>query len=196
MQLIIFDTEFTAWEGSQQRQWSEPWEYREIIQLAAIEVRIEDNQAVTINKSFNEIIKPVRNPQLSDYIISLTGISQSMVDDMGVDFPSALSLFYQFCSEGTIPCFAWGSDAEVLQHNADLYGLRTPDFSRGLLNLNEMIRNKGMAEANLCSGELARHLGLDLTGHNHNALYDVRSIALALEFWLKNRLLSVADFQF
>ena len=36
MQIIIFDTEFTAWEGSAQRNWSFDWEYREIIQIAAV----------------------------------------------------------------------------------------------------------------------------------------------------------------
>lgn len=195
MQLIIFDTEFTAWEGSQKRHWSEPWEYKELIQLAAVKVRIEDDLTVTITKSFNEIIKPAKNPQLSDYIIDLTGINQSMVDEMGVDFASALSLFHQFCGGGEVPCFAWGNDAEVLRHNVDLYGLTSPVFNHGLQNLNQLVRNKGMAEANLCSGELASHLGLDLKGHNHNALYDVRSIVLALEYWLQNRSLSVADFQ-
>ena len=41
--------------------------------------------------------------------------------------------------------------------------------------------------AHLCSGELASHLGVDLQGQIHNALYDVRSIALALNQWMQKR---------
>jgi len=35
----LWDTEFTAWEGSWQRGWSEDWEHREIISIAAIRVK-------------------------------------------------------------------------------------------------------------------------------------------------------------
>jgi beta-glucosidase/6-phospho-beta-glucosidase/beta-galactosidase len=48
--------------------------------------------------------------------------------------------------------------------------------------------------AHLCSGELASHLGVDLQGHIHNALYDVRSIALALNQWMQKGLLKLSLF--
>ena len=195
MQLIIFDTEFTAWEGSLKRGWSEPWEHRELIQLAAVRVAIDEDYNVSILHSFNELIKPVKNPQLSGYITDLTGISQSMVDEMGVDFSSALSLFYQFSEGGELPCFAWGSDAAILLENCYLYRLTMPVFESGLHNLNRIASDCGLNEAKLCSGELAEHLGLGIVGHNHNALYDVKNIVLALQYWLKNGSLSLGDLQ-
>ena len=36
---IIFDTEFTAWEGSQERKWSGENEFRELVQISAIRVK-------------------------------------------------------------------------------------------------------------------------------------------------------------
>ena len=33
--VTIFDTEFTAWEGSQDRNWSEPWEAVELVEIGA-----------------------------------------------------------------------------------------------------------------------------------------------------------------
>ena len=33
---ILFDTEFTAWEGSQNRNWSLCWEHRELISISAL----------------------------------------------------------------------------------------------------------------------------------------------------------------
>ena len=193
MQLIIFDTEFTAWEGSQQRDWSEPWEHRELIQLAAVKVDIDGQLNVEITQSFNELIKPVLNPRLSDYIVKLTGINQSILDDMGIDFGSALSSFHQFCEQGSIPCYAWGSDGNILIENCGLYGIAAPEFPLGLHNLNQMIKQKGFEEARLASGELASYLGFELKGQIHNALYDVRSVVLALQYWLANNQLSLAD---
>lgn len=195
VQLIIFDTEFTAWPGSSERQWSEPWEHRELIQLAAVKVSIANDLRVTVVNSFNEIIKPVKNPTLSDYIVSLTGISQSVIDEMGVDFSSALTLFHQFADEGQLPCFAWGTDELVLRENCQLYGVSMPTFASGFANMNTIVKRAGILEASLCSGDLARHLKLDLHGHNHNALYDVRSIALALDYWLVNKRLSPTSLQ-
>jgi hypothetical protein len=36
---VLFDTEYTAWSGSHERDWSGPGEHRELIQLSAIRVR-------------------------------------------------------------------------------------------------------------------------------------------------------------
>ena len=35
---IIFDTEYTAWEGSQERNWSGDNEYMELVQIGALKV--------------------------------------------------------------------------------------------------------------------------------------------------------------
>ena len=34
--VVVFDLEWTAWEGSIQRGWSEDWEHREIVQIGAV----------------------------------------------------------------------------------------------------------------------------------------------------------------
>ena len=36
--IIIFDTEFTAWAGSQERDFSGPNEYRELVEIGAIKI--------------------------------------------------------------------------------------------------------------------------------------------------------------
>jgi inhibitor of KinA sporulation pathway (predicted exonuclease) len=194
MQIIIFDTEFTAWEGSVQRNWSLSWEHREIIQIAAVKVDLNLSGAQVMS-SFNTLVKPVINPNLSDYIIQLTGIEQHVLDDMGVDYQAALLQLYSFCSQGTLPCYSWGNDKRVLIDNCLLNGIQMPDFSANFYNLHGMAREANIDGAHLCSGELAGHLGLDLHGHIHNALYDVRSIALALNQWMEKGLLKPSLFQ-
>ena len=192
--LIIFDTEFTAWQGSMQRNWSLDWEHREIIQIAAVKVELSLTGAQVVS-SFNTLVKPVINPTLSEYIIQLTGIEQHVLDDMGVDFQAALQQFHGFCAQGTLPCYSWGNDKHILLDNCLLNGIQLPDFSAHFYNLHAMARKVNIDGAHLCSGELASHLGLDLHGHVHNALYDVRSIALALNQWMQQGVLKPSQFQ-
>ncbi|WP_339720599.1 3'-5' exonuclease [uncultured Paraglaciecola sp.] len=194
MQIIIFDTEFTAWEGSAQRNWSLDWEHREIIQIAAVKVALSLSGAQVIS-SFNTLVKPVINPNLSDYIIKLTGIEQHVLDDMGIDFQGALLQFHSFCSQGSLPCYSWGNDKRILIDNCLFNGIHMPDFTGNFYNLHNMARKAKLDGAHLCSGELASHLGLELHGHIHNALYDVRSIALALNQWVEKGALPPSLFQ-
>jgi inhibitor of KinA sporulation pathway (predicted exonuclease) len=194
MQIVIFDTEFTAWQGSADRNWSLDWEHREIIQIAAVKVELGQTGAQVVS-SFNTLVKPTINPTLSDYIIELTGIEQHVLDEMGVDYPAALQQMYLFSQQGTLPCYSWGNDKQVLIDNCLLNAIDMPQFSADFYNLNTTIRNANIDGAHLCSGELASHLGLDLHGHVHNALYDVRSIALALNYWVDQGLLSEVCFQ-
>ncbi|MFA3791002.1 exonuclease domain-containing protein [Aliiglaciecola sp. SL4] len=192
IECVLFDTEFTAWLGSKQRNWSESWEHRELIQIAAVKLRISSDSATTL-ASFNELVRPTINPQLSDYIIDLTGIEQTTIEQMGVDFASALKQFHLFCNQGDIPIFSWGNDLSVLQQNCELYALEFPDFRCGFHNLQLIIRNLGLPGFEQSSGGLASFHGIPLQGHIHNALYDVRSLVATLDMWLRKRALTIDD---
>jgi inhibitor of KinA sporulation pathway (predicted exonuclease) len=187
---VLFDTEFTAWDGSKQRNWSLDWEHRELIQLAAVRVTISEDQALIVS-SFNELIKPSINPQLSDYICDLTGIQQQVIDDMGVDFESALQQFFQFCNQGKLAALSWGNDGKIIAENCALYRVKMPTFDAGLHNLQILAQRLKLTGCDLSSGELAGANGIELSGHKHNALYDVRSIGLALNAWLKDKRVSM-----
>lgn len=192
IEFVVLDTEFTAWEGSMQRQWSEPWEHREIIQIAAVKVQANSTD-VRITETFNELVLPVINSKLSDYVVALTGIEQHTLDDLAVDFPSSLHQFWQFCYEGTLPVVSWGSDALVLQENCRLQSVSMPTFAGGFHDLKAALRAQQVKVENVNSGKLASHLGIDLKGKEHNALHDVRSIVSAIQFWQKNKGFSLAE---
>ena len=189
-EIVIFDTEFTAWPGSRERGWSEPWEARELIQLAAVRVELRQ-QKLVIAQSFNELILPIKNPILSDYIVELTGIEQSVLNEMGIDFVSAMLSFHQFCESGKLACYSWGPDAGVLQENCLLHRWQCPDFSGGMHDIKAGLLRQGLDIGHLCSGELVGALGIPLEGHVHNALHDVRSISAALNFWLDRQQLNL-----
>ena len=82
---IIFDTEYTAWEGSQQRNWSGENEYMELVQIGALKV-IKTDTTIKVVKKFNIYVKPKKNPELSEYFINLTGITQNIIDKKAVTF--------------------------------------------------------------------------------------------------------------
>ncbi len=104
--IILFDIEYTAWEGSKARKWSEPWEHREIIQIAAIKMASGEGAAET--GCFDCFVRPKHNPILSPYITSLTGIQQAEMDTQGIGFPEALAAFYTICGQGQNPLFCYG----------------------------------------------------------------------------------------
>lgn len=182
-EFVVFDTEFTAWSGSIERQWSESWEHREIIQLAAVKVKLVDRQ-LRIVESFNELVLPQINPQLSDYVVQLTGIEQRMLQDMAVDFSSVLQQFRQFCQDGKLPGYSWGNDASVLLENCKLNELPWPDFSAGLFDIKPLLKTNNIEFVDTNSGHLASSLGIEIIGKEHNALHDVRSIVAALQHWV------------
>jgi len=189
---VLFDTEFTAWEGSNQRKWSLDWEHRELIQLAAVRVHV-GAQGVEIISTFNELIKPQLNPTLSDYICQLTGIQQPVIDDMGIDFESALKQFYDVCQRGELSAYSWGNDFRVLAENCNLYNTPKPPFEAGFSNLQQLASKLELPGSHVASGELAQANGVSLEGHKHNALYDVRSLAVALNVWIQTGKLNLSE---
>lgn len=176
---ILYDTEFTAWPGSQESNWGNEGEHKEIIQLAAIKVAYEDNE-LRLLSSFNVLVKPTINPQLSDYIKSLTGIEQSIVDDHGVDFESCAQQFFEFNDRGRIRCIAWGTDEEVLQINYGINHLNWDYPKSTFADLKRMMFEYGLDYRHKNSGSLAEMIGVKLDGHVHNALYDVKSMCVFL----------------
>ena len=111
---ILLDTEYTSWEGSQQRRWSLKGEHRELIQVSALKIKKHNNNLIIISK-FNELIKPTINPILSNYIIKLTGITQSSIDSKGLDFDTFLNKFYNFSNDYII--YSYGNDYSIIQEN-------------------------------------------------------------------------------
>ena len=69
-------------------------------------------------------VKPTLNPELSEYLKDLTGITQQEVDSDGVSLAEALSQFYAFCGGGWanfLPTGSFGPDHEVLLENIGLF---------------------------------------------------------------------------
>lgn len=175
--LVLFDLEFTAWEGSLERGWSEPWEAREPIQIGA--VRVRDDARLTETDRLLCHVQPLRNPVLSDYIIDLTGIRQSIVDEEGFAFPDALDIFLSFCA-GARAILTYSGDAAVLAEACGIHGIDPPDWTRFGELRGCLSRRAGPAFAEATSFDLPGLAGLEAEGRAHDALDDALAILRTL----------------
>ncbi len=94
--IIIFDTEFTSWEGSMERDWDGENEFKELVQIGAV---VFDTRTLQEVDTCNVYTKPARNPLLSEYFIHLTGITQEVLDTQGVDIEKGIMNFVEWAGE-------------------------------------------------------------------------------------------------
>lgn len=179
MTLILWDIEYTAWQGSQQRNWSTPGEHRELVQVVAI--KIKDNKIID---KCNIFIKPTQNPELSDYFTKLTGITNEMITNKGVSFKEFLKLFYQFThnKKGAIPCYSYGNDYDILKENFILNGINNnEEWEKSFHDIKPLFRISGINVDKYTCGTVYRHFyPKDERESVHDAMWDVYSLFLTL----------------
>ncbi len=173
---VLFDLEYTAWEGSQEREWNGANEYREIIQIGVIKV-----SEMTEEDAFAAFVKPVKNPQLSDYISELTGITQKEVDEKGLSFDEAVRKFLEFVGEYDAYC--WGRDIEVFEENAKLLDqtltLPREQFHDLRPFVIPLLNKAGIDEKKYSSGTLIQAFGKG-GDRAHDAVNDMRNLLEAM----------------
>jgi inhibitor of KinA sporulation pathway (predicted exonuclease) len=179
-QLIIFDLEFTAWDGSLARHWLAPGEFKEVVQIGAVRLGAED---FAISESFHCLVRPRINSRLSDYFEKLTGISDRRLSAEGVDFEEAYRRFLAFAGDGVIAAF--GRDDWVLEENIRLYGLKDVPTLPPFRNLRDWFDAQGFDTSRLHSCDIGPLLGVPFEGREHDALCDARSIAGGMRVLLK-----------
>lgn len=179
--IVVFDLEWTTWEGAQARNWSGPGEEREIVEIGA--VKLDGRDGLREIGALEVLVRPRLNPALSDYFTGLTGITQAMVDRRGRTFAEGLASFAAFrvSDPPATRMLSFGRDPEVLRHNCALAGLGFP-FAGGLFrNLRPALADfAGVAENVLSACDLPRHLGFPAPAGAHRGLGDARCIAEAL----------------
>lgn len=173
----MWDTEYTSWEGCNENGWNEPWQHKELLQIGAIKVDTEF--AYKEIESFDLFIKPQKNPELSDYIQKLTGISQQQVDSQGFIAHEAMTKFKDFC--GDLPIYSYGHDWKIAEETARLQNFALPIALSQFHDISPVIKDHGIDINQYTSGEQHQAVNITMDGHTHNALHDVRSIAVTLD---------------
>ena len=178
---MVFDLEFTSWPGSNERNWSLPNEDREIIQIGA--VKIETTGDMREVDSFQILVRPLKNPILSDYIVNLTEITQEKVEKEGILFPLALSRFINFIGEHPIDILSNGGDEEVIEENCQIHNIPFLSIFKKSTDLKIYFSEVlGISRKNCTSGMLPELFGLNNHEKQHDALGDARSISQVLKY--------------
>jgi inhibitor of KinA sporulation pathway (predicted exonuclease) len=185
---IIFDTEFTAWEGSQKRNWSLCWEHKELISISALKIKKTKNKLEIIDK-LNCYIQPRINKQLSTYITNLTGITQNKIDTMGYDFEIVMEKFYTFSKN--LELYSYGNDYSIIQENLDLYKIdidsKYRSWNNSFFDIRFIFQSYGINTSNYTSGTVYKHFNLKPNQDIkiHDAEWDTYSLFLTLVYILE-----------
>lgn len=179
-EIVVFDTEYTAWEGAEARGWNHPGEHREIVQIGAL---ILETGAFSVRDTFLLYVRPKVNPRLSDFFVQFSGITQEKIDAEGVPYPEVLARFFAW-SRG-LSLYSWGNDLGVMAENAALVGIPFP-FSQEDSDVRPYFAAGGIMTAGYHSSTIPRAFGEEPPAA-HDALNDARSVAEALRALARSR---------
>lgn len=183
----ILDLEFTAWEGSFQRSWSEPWEWREIVQIGF--QLVDAGRAFAVCDEIEITVRPLRNPVLSDYFMSLTGITQAGLEETARPFDEAMATLLNVGAPAELIIFN-GADGEILRENCAMREVAPPWPDERMFNFRPLLaRTLGQPSSELASSGLPALAGIKVPGRAHSALHDCRAIAVAFSRWRTSGLL-------
>ncbi|KAM8884746.1 3'-5' exoribonuclease 1 [Synchiropus picturatus] len=143
-----------------------------------------DTHTRKIVDTFQEYVKPELNPQLSDFCVSLTGITQKMVDDAD-PFPVVLQRVVEWLQNrelGTKYKYAFLTDgawdmSKFLNIQCRISRIKYPQFAKKWINIRKSYRNfykLPKTHTNLRS--MLERLGLTYEGRPHSGLDDSRNI--------------------
>lgn len=167
-QYIIFDLEATCWKHQHELM------EQEIIEIGAYKV----DPTGDIIDEFDQLIRPVIHPSLSNFCQELTGIEQSQVNSAHV-FDVVFQQFYDWVApfEYDSLLLSWGSKDKKLikqqcqKENIDLGWMNYGDLKGAYRQLVGLPRSVGLARA-------LKNEGIEFEGDMHNALDDSYNLSL------------------
>lgn len=134
----------------------------DVIEIAALEVKNG-----VVEKTFETLIK-IENP-LPELIVEMTGITDEMLQNHGVEACSAIVSLIEFIDEHPIVSFCAHFDFKFLFALCDKYSL--PRFTVRVMDAWQMAQAASLCVENYKLSTLAEYFGIDCT-HAHRALPD------------------------
>ena len=159
---------------------------KEIIEFAAVFV---NPMSYEIEFEFRRLVRPVENPILTEYCISLTGLSQAHVDD-ALTLSEILAEFADFTTSNDI-AFQLVTDcsADVVKFLAPecrRKRIPLPRWSLKWLDLGLLFKAKFSLEARRSLRVMLDMCGLEMEGTHHRGIDDARNIAQLLIYFAKS----------
>lgn len=179
--LVVFDLEFTSWEGFLESGWSLPGKHREVVQIGAVKLDVAGGfQQIG---TFEALVRPTLHPLLSDYFMDLTGIRQDTVDRDGLSFGEALSAFMDFIGGEDVTVSCHGDDSLVIRENCGWSRVACPEVFSHAVNLASLFAERiDTGGQFIMSGGWPAFLGLSQEYEAHTGLGDAMALAAVLRY--------------
>jgi 3'-5' exoribonuclease 1 len=163
---IVMDLESTCWKEHTQVK------DQEIIEIGAVKL----DESLDMTGQYDRFVRPVQNPQLSEFCQALTHITQDDVahaDIFDVVFPG----FDSWIGEGSCRIVTWGEyDIEHIRIDCKRHSMKFPKrFANRHVNLKQVfaeskrIRPCGMEQA-------LSMMNMQPQGTHHRAIDDARNL--------------------
>jgi len=176
----VLDLEWLTWTSISNINPSlrKKWQKKEIVQIGVFKVKINKNKFF-VKKKLNIFIKPKYNKELPKYFVRLTGITQKIIDEKGLNFFQAMRYLKKFIFPKSY-IITNGGDQKVLKYNCHLHNIDSKRFlSRyKFLNIRKKLR-KIFKRRNL-STENLHNLFHFKKVKAHNAIIDCTIILKSL----------------
>ncbi len=180
MRYIIVDLEATCWEAVRD------YERMETIEIGAVELLSADALPY---REFDRFVRPIVEPELSDFCRRLTTIRQRDVERAD-DFRTVFAEFVTWIGDTPFFLCSWGEyDLTQFRIDCKRHGFTLPASFEQHLNLKKEFGRLFGVKASGMEQALTR-LGLRLEGTHHRGIDDARNIArlanLILPSWEAN----------
>lgn len=156
---VIFDLEATCTKTGEF-----PRDEMEIIEIGAVD---------TDGKEFASFIKPVRNPELTDFCKELTTIKQSDVDT-AAEFKEVYAFFKDFFEDATL--ISWGDyDRKQMIKDLEYHGIKDKYINYNHINLKQVFLDySGLKRAGV--NKALSWFNLEFEGTKHRGIDDAKNI--------------------
>ncbi len=164
---IVFDLEATCWE-----QGTTP-SRMEIIEIGATRLHPDTYE---IDSVFSTFVRPVEEPELSDFCKNLTSIQQTDVDLAPV-FPEAMDMFFAWIDASEVTFYSWGYyDIKQIRMDYQRHGNSEPAAFSSHVNLKKLFSE--IYGRKPCGMRKALNiLGLGHEGTHHRGVDDAKNIS-------------------
>ena len=165
MTFVVLDLEATCWEKGTRPQ------LQETIEFGA--VRIEGPE-LSIASEFARFVRPVQEPELSEFCTQLTSITQADVD--AAEYFNIVFEEFDAWSAGA-RIVTWGAyDVGQLEYDCRRYGMKLPERFRDFINAKKDFA-KAMEMKPCGMSRALELLEIPLAGTHHRGIDDARNIA-------------------
>ncbi len=149
----------------------------EIIEIGAVML---NRTSWEIDAEYQQFIKPVRHPRLTDFCTQLTTIRQENIEN-APSFPEVITEFKHWISEFPNYIFcSWGDyDKRQFIQDCKFHNVRYPFASEHINIKKQFSEYLGVSKTFGMAGALEK-LGIELQGTHHRGIDDARNIATIL----------------